>query len=147
MNTRHSSNHDPSHAPERNLSSLRNRAITVSLAIAAQSCRTYPKEAREASLWLANLAANSQRIQVCWQLRGLEDPLGTIGRIAEVDLCHKLGLDRRDVYAALTGADDADLDKFCLAVKRLRADFESKLPPLVKTADTKQISEALDVSA
>jgi hypothetical protein len=147
MNTRTTANHDPAHAPERNLSSLRNRAITVSLAVAAQSCRTYAKEAREACLWLANLAANSVRIQVCWQLRGLEDPLGTIGRIAEADLCDKLSLDRRDVYAALTGADDADLPKFVAAVKKLRAEFEGALPPLVKTADTRIIAEAFDVAA
>jgi DNA transposition AAA+ family ATPase len=144
--TRHSNTDDPAHAPERNLSSARLRPITISLAVAAQAVRTYPKEAREACLWLANLAANSQRIQLCWQHRLLPDPLGTIGRIAEVELCAKLGLDRREVYAALTGHEDADLDKFCLAVKRLRADFEAALPPLVKTADSRLIAEAFQTA-
>jgi hypothetical protein len=125
---------------------MRLRPVNISLSVTAQAARAYPKEMREACLWLANLAANSQRIQVCWQLRGLADPLGTIGRIAEADLCDRLGLDRREVYAALTGGNDADLPKFIAAVKKLRAEFESKLPPLVKTADSKQIAEAFDVA-
>jgi DNA transposition AAA+ family ATPase len=142
MNTRHSDNCDPGHAPERNLSSARLRPINISLAVAAQAARAYPKEAREACLWLANLAANSQRIQLCWQRRLLPDPIGTIGRITEADLCEKLSLHPIEVYRALTGHEDADLDKFCLAVKRLRAEFEAKLPPLVKTADSRVIAEA-----
>lgn len=142
MNTRLSDNSDPGHAPERNLSSARLRPINISLAVAAQAARAYPKEAREACLWLANLAANSQRIQLCWQRRLLPDPIGTIGRITEADLCEKLGLHPIDVYRALTGHEDADLDKFCLAVKRLRAEFEKALPPLVKTADSRAIAEA-----
>lgn len=147
MNTRTSNNSDPGHAPERNLSSVRNRPITISLAIAAQACRTYPKEAREACLWLANLAANSQRIQLCWQNRFLPDPLGTVGRIAEADLCEKLGLHRTEVYAALTGHEEADLAKFCLAVKRLRKQFEESLPPLITTEDSKAIEQSFEIAS
>ncbi len=146
MNTRTSTNDDPSHAPERNLSSARLRPINISLAVAAQATRSYPTESRNAALWLANLAANSQRIQLCWQRRLLPDPIGTIGRITEADLCSKLGLHPIEVYRALTGHDEADLDKFCLAVKRLRAEFESKLPPLVKTADSRAIAEAFEIA-
>lgn len=146
MNTRTTDNHDPAHAPERNLSSSRLRPINISLSIAAQACRAYSTESRNAALWLANLAANSQRIQICWQLRGLEDPLGTIGRITEVDICAKVGLHPIEVYRALTGHDDADLCKFVKLVSKLRADFESKLPPLVKTADTRTIAEAFEIA-
>src|SRR5260370_12690772 len=144
--TRYSHNPDPAHAPERNLSSMRLRPINISLAVAAQAARTYPKEARQACLWLSNLAANSQRIQLCWQRRLLPDPLGTIGRITEAELCEKAGLQRHDVYWALTGgvsgADDPILQKFVSAVKKLRAEFEEKLPPLVKTADSRVIADA-----
>lgn len=144
--TRYSENSDPAHAPERNLSSIRNRPMTVSLAVAARSCRTYPKPMREMCLWLANVAANAQRIQLCWQRRLLPDPLGTIGRITEAELCEKVGLDRRDVYSVLTGSayseDNSVPERFLEAVKRLRADFESKLPPLIKTRDSRLIDEA-----
>jgi DNA transposition AAA+ family ATPase len=146
MNTRTTENSDPANAPERNLSSARLRPIAISLAVVAQSARTYAKEAREACLWLANLAANSQRIQLCWQRRLLADPIGTVGRITEVELCEKVGLHREDVYAALTGHDSADLPKFVAAVNTLRADFESKLPPLVRTADSRTIAEAFEVA-
>jgi DNA transposition AAA+ family ATPase len=146
MNTRTSFNDDPAHAPERNLSSARLRPINISLAVAAQATRSYPTESRHAALWLANLAANSQRIQLCWQRRLLPDPIGTIGRITEVDLCDKLGLHPIEVYRALTGHDEADLDKFCLAVKRLREKFEGALPPLVKTVDSRSIKEAFEIA-
>lgn len=146
MNTRHSDSDDPGHAPERNLSSARLRPINISLAVAAQAARAYSKEAREACLWLANLAANSQRIQLCWQRRLLPDPIGTIGRITEADLCGKLDLHPIEVYRALTGHDEADLPKFVARVSALRKDFESKLPPLVKTADSRAIAEAFTVA-
>jgi len=146
MPTRHADNQDVSHAPERNLSSLHNRSLTISLAIAANACRRYPKESREACLWLANVAANSQRIQLCWQMRFLPDPIGAIGRITEAELCEKVGLHRSEVYAALTGHEDADLGKFVEKVSLLRKEFESQLPPLVTTADSKSITEAFTVA-
>jgi hypothetical protein len=145
--TRYSDIADPAHSPERNLSSIRLRPINISLAVTAQAARTYPKEAREACLWLSNLAANSQRIQLCWQRRLLTDPLGTIGRITEAELCSKIGLEPIEVYRALTGHDDADLPKFVAAVKKLRAEFEEKLPPLVKTADSRIIADAFQVAS
>src|SRR6266496_5660485 len=110
--TRYSNNPDPAHAPERNLSSTRLRPINISLSVAAQAARAYPKEVREACLWVANLAANSQRIQLCWQRRLLPDPLGTVGHITEADLCSKLDLHAIEVYRALTGHEEADLLKF-----------------------------------
>jgi hypothetical protein len=93
-------------------------------------------------LWLANLAANSQRIQLCWQRRLLPDPLGTVGRITEADLCAKLGLDRLDIYDALTGGPMPISGKFRAAVEKFRAEFESQLPRMVKTHDTAIIAAA-----
>ena len=145
-NTRHSTSTDPAHAPERNLSSARLRPINVSLALAAQACRTYDTPTRHAALWLANLAANSQRIQLCWQRRRLPDPLGTIGRISEADLAARLGLEPLEIYRALTGSDDADLQKFRRAVESFRAAFEKALPPLVATADMAVIERAFRVA-
>lgn len=146
-NTRRSTNTDPAHAPGRNLSSPSLRPINVSLAVTALACRTYDTRARHACLWLANVAANSQRIQLCWQRRLLPDPLGTIGRITEADLSRKLGLEPIDIYRALTGHDEADLPRFTEAVEKFRAEFEKALPPLVRTADSAIIQEAFDVAA
>lgn len=145
--TRYASNQEPSHAPERNLSDPARRPITVSLAIAAQACRIYDPATRSACLWLANLAANSQRIQLCWQERLLPDPLGTVGRISEVELAHQLGLEPVEIYEALSGHPEADLPNFTLAVETFRAKFESQLPPLVKTSDSDIIAAAFATAA
>ncbi len=147
MSTRTSTNQEPSHAPERNLSDPSRRPITISLAIAAQACRIYDPRTRSACLWLANLAANSQRIQLCWQDRLLPDPLGTVGRISEVELAAKLGLEPFEIYAALSGHPDADLPKFCAAVEKFRRDFESQLPPLIHTSDSDTIVAAFGTAA
>jgi len=146
-NTRYADTDDPGHAPFRNLSSTAHRPITISLAVAAQACRIYEPVTRAACLWLANLAANSQRIQLCWQDRLLPDPLGTVGRITEVDLSAKLGLTTFDIYAALSGHPDADLPQFVAAVAKFRAEFERQLPPLVKTQDTAKIAAAFATAA
>lgn len=128
--------------PERHLASSRLRPITVSLALTARAVRVYDEPARRACLWLANLAANSQRIQLCWQKRGLPDPLGTVGRIAEADLSRHLGLAPIEIYRALTGDEEADLKRFCTAVSEFRTKFESSLPPLVRTQDTATMEAA-----
>lgn len=133
-------------APEQNLSALRIRPINVSLLIAAQAARAYPKREREAVLWLTNLAANSQRIQLCWQRRRMPDPLGTVGRITEVALSAKLGLEPIEIYKALTGADDAELPRFTEAVEAFRREFEKSLPPLVGTEDIKTMERAFKVA-
>jgi DNA transposition AAA+ family ATPase len=140
--TRYANNDDPGHAPWRNLSSPRLRPINVSLSIASQAARIYPEAARHACLWLANVAANSQRIQLCWQRRKLPDPLGTIGRITEVDVATRLGLEPIDVYRFLSGHDEADIERCTAAIQKYRAEFESAFPPLVKTQDTATIAEA-----
>lgn len=139
---------DPGDAPERHLSALHLRGINVSLSIVAQAARTYDRETREAALWLANLSANSQRIQLCWQRRLLPDPLGTVGKITEADLSARLGLDRLVIYSALTGGASRDeLADFRTAVQRLRAELEKAVPPLVKTADTETIQSAFSAAA
>jgi len=145
--TRTAKTSDPGHAPERNLSSPAHRPVNISLAIAAQACRIYDPRTRAACLWLANLAANSQRIQLCWQERLLPDPLGTVGRITEADLARKLDLDPHEIYAALTGHEDADLPRFVAAVEKFRKYFESQLPQLVKTADSATIAAAFRTAA
>lgn len=142
MNTRIATTSDPANAPERNLSSPHLRPVNVSLAIAAQASRVYDPETRAAVLWLANLSANSQRVQLCWQRRKLPDPLGTVGRISEADLSRHLGLDRLEIYRALTGHDEADLPAFTAAVRTFRAKVEAMLPPLVETKDTAIIKAA-----
>ena len=146
-NTRYATTDDPGHAPGRNLSSREHRPITISLAVTAQACRIYDAATRAACLWLANLSANSQRIQLCWQDRLLSDPLGTVGRITEVDLAAKLGLTPFEIYAALSGHPEADLAKFREAVERFRAEIEGKLPPLVKTQDSDVIAAAFVTAA
>jgi hypothetical protein len=146
MKTRHADTDDPAHAAERNLSSRELRPLTISLAVAAQAVRTYPRAAREACLWLANLAANSPRIQLCWQHRFLPCPLDSVGRITEVELCEKVGLSRFDVYAALTGHCEADLPRFVTAVSKVRENFESNLPPLATTATSGMIGEAFEIA-
>ncbi len=151
--TRRSADADPYSSPERNLSSVRLRPVNVSLAIASQAARTYDAEARAAVLWLANVAANSQRLQVCWQLRSgpdgrsLRDPLGTVGRITEADLARRLGLDPLAIFHALTGHPDAELPAFTEAVRKLRAEFEAALPPLVRTEDTRTVEAAFHAAA
>ena len=145
-NTRYASSPE-TRAPGRNLSAPERRPISVSLAIAAQACRVYDKTTREACLWLANVAANSQRIQLCWQERLLPDPLGTVGRISEVELSHKLGLEPFDIYAALSGHPDADLPAFVAAVTKFRKEFEAQVPPLVKTRDSSTIAAAFATAA
>jgi DNA transposition AAA+ family ATPase len=147
-NTRTRTEHDglpPS--PIRNLSRPGLRPVNVSLAVAATACRAYPAPVRRACLWLANLAANSQRIQLCWRRRGLDDPLGTIGRITEEALAELVGLDPMAIRCALNGDRDADLPRFRVAVESFRKKFESALPPLVKTADTKTIASAFSVAS
>jgi DNA transposition AAA+ family ATPase len=145
--TRYANTSEPSHAPERNLSAPERRPINISLAIAAQACRIYDPRTRAACLWLANLAANSQRIQLCWQERLLPDPLGTVGRISEVELAAKLGLEPFEIYSALSGHPDADLPKFRDAVEAFRRDFESQLPPLIHTSDSDTIVSAFGTAA
>lgn len=141
-NTRTADRLDFREAPERHLASARLRPINVSLALAARAVRVYDEPTRRACLWLCNLAANSQRIQLCWQKRGLPDPLGTVGRIAEADLARHLGLAPIEIYRALTGDEEADLERFRLAVEAFRAEFEKNLPPLVKTQDTATMEAA-----
>jgi DNA transposition AAA+ family ATPase len=147
MKTRTSDNPDPGHAPERNLSSAHLRPINVSLALCANAVRRYPEDARCAALWLCNLAANSRRIQTAWTLRGLRDPLGTIGRIAEADLADKLNLTVPEIYRALTGDPAANLPAFTRAVLTFRAAFQNALPPLVRTGDTARIAGAFRMAA
>jgi len=147
MKTRRTDNTDPGHAPEKHLSSPHLRPINVSLALCANAVRTYDTPTRHAALWLCNLAANSRRIQVCWQSRNLPDPLGTIGRITEADLAAKLGLEPKEIYMALTGDPAADLPRFRRAVESFRAAFEKALPPLVKTGDTAKIVGAFRMAA
>jgi len=118
------------------------RPIQVSLAVAAHAARTYDLKHRHAVLWLANLAANSRRIQLCWQRRGLPDPLGTVGQIAEVELAKKLDLEPLAILRALTGHSEADLPAFTAAVTKFRAEFEAALPPLIPTADAATVAEA-----
>lgn len=147
MKTRTSTNPDPGHAPERHLSSAHLRPINVSLALCANAVRRYDAPTRAAALWLCNVAANSRRIQVCWQSRNLPDPLGTIGRITEADLADKLGLSVGDIYRALTGDPTANLPAFRRAVETFRAAFEKALPPLVKTGDSARIASAFRLAA
>lgn len=128
------------------LSDDNHRPVSVSLCIVAQACRIYDKSTREACLWLANLAANSTRIQLCWQRRGLPDPLGTVGRIAEADLAARLGISKVEILRALTGHPEANLPLFREAVEKFRAYFESQLPPLVKTQDTKTVENAVAIA-
>lgn len=128
---------------EGSLSDRAHKGIIISLAVVAQASRIYSQRDREACLWLANVAANSQRIQLVWQRRKLPDPLGCVGRITEADLAHKLGLEPYDIYTALTGRENADLPRFTAAVERFRKEFEAALPPIVQTEDTKTIRKAV----
>ena len=124
------------------ISSPHLRPIQVSLAVAAHAARTYTQDHRHAVLWLANLAANSRRIQLCWQRRGLPDPLGTIGQIAEVELARKLNLEPLAILRALTGHSEADLPAFTSAVTKFRAEFEAAVPQLIPTADMATVDAA-----
>lgn len=134
-------------SPERNLSRPGIRPIAVSLSVTAQTCRAYAPRHRKACLWLANLAANSQRVQLPWQRRGIADPLGSVGRITEEAMAAHLGLEPIEIYRALTGEEDADLERFTEAVEKFRAAFEKALPPLVRTRDTVIIESAFAVTS
>lgn len=129
------------------ISSPHLRPIQVSLAVAAHAARIYEPEHRRAVLWLANLAANSRRVQLCWQRRGLPDPLGTIGQIAEAELAKKLNLAPLAILRALTGHSEADLPAFTASVTKFRAEFEAQIPKLIPTSDMQTVADAFAAAA
>lgn len=145
--TRRSTNPDVAHAPQKNLSAVHLRPINVSLTTASQAARILPPRERAAVLWLANVAVNSQRIQVCWQSRGLPDPLKSIGRITEAEISRRLGLPTLEIYRALTGHRSADLSAFTMVVEKMREEVEAVLPPLARTQDTATMQAAFQAAA
>lgn len=133
-------------APERYMSSAEHAGLNISLAIVTKQVRCYPTEARRAALWLANFAANSQRLQLVWQRRHLPDPIGTIGQITALQLEERLGIDQREIREVLTGGPDRNLPQFTAAVQAYRAKIEGALPRWVKTEDMRITEEAFAIA-
>jgi hypothetical protein len=124
MNTRYAPpGTDPEAAPERHLASAALRGINIGLNVVVRVAAVRTDRERRAMIWLTNYA----------RLQGL-----TADALSE-----RIGIPQDEVRAALTDPG-ADIRPFVRAVEAARANFEKFIPSLVRTAVTRDVTEAIE---
>lgn len=120
--TRYASDPDD-FSPERHLASAKITGINIGLNIIGRVARARTPDQRRAMVWLHNYA----------RLRQLTaDALGS-----------ELSLSHYEIRDALTNPASDSIDKFCEAVSKARAEFESNLPRLAKNRIFRKTRDAM----